>query len=246
MLLNLLINMKEYDAKQILNDFMTRKGFRRRYQLAKYLGVSPQAVSIWQRKNDIPPRHLINITEELGPQIIHNYPEPIKSSKREMKTVIEFLVNENVHLKRTISKLNNQIAELLTKNKSDGLFEKINANTLLMNGRISDGVITNVSGNWKSVLGYKNNDLIGHCYDEEFLIHPDDIERTMLYQKIFRRSTGFKESRHSAVQRWKHNKTGKYIMLSIVFYVNIEKDQVDLVAKPIDTFLGENSKVPTS
>jgi hypothetical protein len=35
-------------------------------------------------------------------------------------------------------------------------------------------------------------------------------------------------------------------MLSIVFYVNIEKDQVDLVAKPIDTFLGENSKVPTS
>jgi len=77
-----------------------------------------------------------------------------------------------MQLKHTVTKLNHDITDILTKNKSDGLFEKINAESLLMSGRISDGVITNVGGNWNAVMGYANNDLIGHRYDEGFLIHP--------------------------------------------------------------------------
>ncbi len=236
--------MNDYNTKQILDEFMVRKGFRRRYQLAEYLGVSPQAVSSWQRKNDIPARHLLHITEELGPQSIGHLPEARESSKEELKTVIEFLINENMQLKHTVTKLNHDITDILTKNKSDDLFENINAESLLMSGRISDGVITNIGGNWSGVLGYSKDDLIGHRYNEGFLIHPDDIERTIRYQNIFREAEGIKESRHSTVQRWKHGKTGEYIMLSMVWYVDIEKDHVDLFAKPIDTFFGEKI-IPT-
>ena len=48
-----------------------------------------------------------------------------------------------------------------------------------------------------------------------------------------------KESRFSTIRRWKHGKTGEYILLSMVWHIDVDKDQVEIVAKPIDlTFDG--------
>ena len=53
------------------------------------------------------------------------------------------------------------------------------------------------------------------------------------------KSRGMKESRFSTIRRWKHGKTGQYILLSMVWYIDIDNDQVEIVAKPIDlTFDG--------
>ena len=48
------------------------------------------------------------------------------------------------------------------------------------------------------------------------------------------RSTGLKESRFSTIRRWKHKKNENYIMLCMVWYVDIENDEIEIIAKPID------------
>ena len=48
------------------------------------------------------------------------------------------------------------------------------------------------------------------------------------------KSTGIKESRFSTIRRWKHGQNGTYVMLSMVWYIDVDKDQVEIIAKPID------------
>jgi hypothetical protein len=90
-------------------------------------------------------------------------------------------------------------------------------------------------------MGYADEDLVGHRYDREDLIHPDEFERTKRHQQTLKTSEGIKETRFSTIQRWKHGQTGQYVMLSMVWYANIEKDRVDIVAKPIDSFIDSKS-----
>ena len=106
-----------------------------------------------------------------------------------------------------------------------------------MSGRISDGMITEISGDWKKHMGYSDSDLVGNRYDREELIHPDEFERTQRHQITLQSSEGIKETRFSTIQRWKHGHTGQYVLLSMVWYANIEEDTVDIVAKPIDSFM---------
>lgn len=90
-------------------------------------------------------------------------------------------------------------------------------------------------------MGYETHDLVGHRYDEDF-IHPDEFERTQRHQKNIQKSTAVKETRFSTIQRWRNGKTGDYVMLSMVWYVDVENDRVDIIAKPIDTFFGDEAK----
>ena len=51
-------------ASKIINDLMSRKGFRKKQEAAEYFGVSPQALSIWIAKGLIPPKHLLKLKTE--------------------------------------------------------------------------------------------------------------------------------------------------------------------------------------
>ncbi len=87
-------------------------------------------------------------------------------------------------------------------------------------------------------MGYGETDLVGHRYDEDF-IHPDEFERTKRHQDNIQQSTAVKETQFSTVQRWKNGQTGDYIMLSMIWYVDMKKDLVEIIAKPIDNNFGE-------
>ena len=54
------------------------------------------------------------------------------------------------------------------------------------------------------------------------------------------KSSGLKESRFSTIRRWKHKNSKTYIMLCMVWYVDIENDKVEIIAKPIDQTLQDN------
>jgi hypothetical protein len=97
-------------------------------------------------------------------------------------------------------------------------------------------MITEASGNWYESMGYLETDLINHKYDDGF-IHPEDQVKIKNNQMNILKSTGIKESRFSTIRRWKHGKKGTYIMLSMVWYINVEKNQVEIIAKPIDSDL---------
>ena len=51
-------------AIDIINDIMSKNGFRQKREVAKYFGVTPQALSIWIAKNQIPPKHLLKLTTD--------------------------------------------------------------------------------------------------------------------------------------------------------------------------------------
>jgi hypothetical protein len=87
-------------------------------------------------------------------------------------------------------------------------------------------------------MGYNETDLVGHRYDEDF-IHSDEFVRTHRHREILQKSTGIKETRFSTIQRWKNGQTGNYIMLSMVWYVDVENDMVEIIAKPIDNDFSE-------
>ena len=50
-------------ARDTINNIMNERGFRHKHQVADYFGVSPQALSIWIAKNQIPPKHLLKISQ---------------------------------------------------------------------------------------------------------------------------------------------------------------------------------------
>ncbi len=229
-------------VQEIVSDVMGSQGFRHKYQVAEYFGVTPQAVSTWLTTGIIPSKHILKYQSESTPS--HSLPAPAPLSEEgeanRQKEVIDYLIAENVTLKNEIAQLKQNLTRIQSSKGKGDIIEKVNAESLFISGRISDGVITNVQGDWQKHMGYADEDLVGHRYDREDLIHPDEFERTKRHQQTLKTSEGIKETRFSTIQRWKHGQTGQYVMLSMVWYANIEKDRVDIVAKPIDSFIGED------
>ena len=220
-------------VQKIISQVMSHYGFRHKYQVAKYFGVSPQALSTWLTTGKIPSRHILKVRSEIQESEL---PEPNSSSIEDNKTVIDYLINENIRLKNKIAKLNANLYNIQSEKTKDDLFERINSRSLILVGRLSDGMITEASGNWYESMGYLETDLINHKYDDGF-IHPEDQVKIKNNQMNILKSTGIKESRFSTIRRWKHGKKGTYIMLSMVWYINVEKNQVEIIAKPIDSDL---------
>ena len=222
-------------AQEIISRVMVENGYRHKYQVAKYFGVTPQAISTWLTKGEVPSKHLLKVRSEIQNPNIPDHQEP---SLEDRKTVIDYLINENVRLKKKITSLKLEFSKTNT-DSDDDLLSKLNSRSLVLKGRVSDGVITDIGGDWYNTLGYHKSDLVGHSYDEGF-IHEEDSLQIKQNQSNILRSTGLKESRFSTIRRWKHNSTDQYIMLCMVWYVDIENDEVEIVAKPIDQNIQDN------
>ena len=102
---------------------------------------------------------------------------------------------------------------------------------------MSDGIITDLDGKWESVMGYKPSELKGTRYDGESLIHPEDLKSVKKIEQNLKESKIISLSRYCTIQRWKHGKRGDYVMLSMVWDVNVEEDIGLVVCKPIDGFI---------
>jgi predicted transcriptional regulator len=222
-------------AQEIISRVMVENGYRHKYQVAEYFGVTPQAISTWLTKGEVPSKHLLKVRSEIQTPDIPNHQEP---SLEDRKTVIDYLINENVRLKKEIATLKLESSKINT-DSNDDLLSKLNSRSLVLKGRVSDGVITNIGGDWYNILGYDKSDLVGHSYDEGF-IHKEDSLQIKQNQTNILRSTGLKESRFSTIRRWKHKDTDQYIMLCMVWYVDIENDEVEIIAKPIDENLQDS------
>ena len=134
-------------AKEIINNIMVQKGLRHKRELAEYFGVSPQALSIWIAKNQIPPKHLLKISKESPVKKTINKLERyndvlLSESKTELKSVINYLMRENIFLKNQIKELNNRSKENKIHSGKNTIFDKIISDFLYISGRVSDGVIT--------------------------------------------------------------------------------------------------------
>ena len=182
-----------------------------------------------------PPKHLLKVRSEIQTPDIPDHQEP---SLEDRKTVIDYLINENVRLKKEVATLKLESNKTNT-DSDDDLLSKLNSRSLVLKGRVSDGVITDIGGDWYNILNDNKSDLVGHSYDEGF-IHEEDSLQIKQNQSNILRSTGLKESRFSTIRRWKHNSTDQYIMLCMVWYVDIENDEVEIVAKPIDQNIQDN------
>ena len=117
------------------------------------------------------------------------------------------------------------------------LLDKIVADSLLICGRVTDGIITEVDGKWKDILGYDDDQLVGHRYDRADLIHPDELKRVWRIQEKLKGTESITESRYCTIQRWKHGQTGDYVMLSMVWDVNVTENTAIVICKPIDRFI---------
>ena len=148
-------------------------------------------------------------------------------------------MRENVALKQELESLRSEVAKVKTSLHSESLLDKIVADSLLICGRLSDGIITQAEGRCNEILGYESHQLIGCRYDEEEWIHPDELTRVRKMQETLKRSKTITVSRYSAIQRWKHGRTGDYVMLSMIWDANIEDDTVIVICKPIDGFVDD-------
>ena len=208
---------------------MLENGLRHKYQVAEYFGVTPQAISTWLTKGEVPSKHQLKVRGEVEQTEMPDHHEPTSEDR---KTVIDYLINENVNLKNQIANLKAELQ--MSKSKgNDDLISKINSKSLVLKGRVTDGMITEIGGDWHGLLGYKESDLVNHKYDEGF-IHKEDAFKIQQNQANLLRSTGLKESRFSTIRRWKHKKNNEYIMLCMVWYVDMENDEIEIIAKPID------------
>ena len=216
-------------AQKLINRIMMENGLRHKYQVAEYFGVTPQAISTWLTKGEVPSKHQLKVRSEVEHTEIPDHHEP---TSEERKTVIDYLINENVALKNQVANLKTELQ--MSKSKgNDDLISKINSKSLVLKGRVTDGMITEIGGDWHGLLGYKESDLVNHKYDEGF-IHKEDAFKIQQNQANLLRSTGLKESRFSTIRRWKHKKNNEYIMLCMVWYVDVENDEIEIIAKPID------------
>ena len=208
---------------------MMENGLRHKYQVAEYFGVTPQAISTWLTKGEVPSKHQLKVRSEVEQTEKPDHREPTSEDR---KTVIDYLINENVTLKNQIANLKAELQ--MSKSKgNDDLISKINSKSLVLKGRVTDGMITEIGGDWHGLLGYKESDLVNHKYDEG-CIHKEDAFKIQQNQANLLRSTGLKESRFSTIRRWKHKKNNEYIMLCMVWYVDMENDEIEIIAKPID------------
>ena len=208
---------------------MLENGLRHKYQVAEYFGVTPQAISTRLTKGEVPSKHQLKVRGEVEQTEMPDHHEPTSEDR---KTVIDYLINENVTLKNQIANLKAELQ--MSKSKgNDDLISKINSKSLVLKGRVTDGMITEIGGDWHGLLGYKESDLVNHKYDEGF-IHKEDAFKIQQNQANLLRSTGLNESSFSTIRRWKHKKNNEYIMLCMVWYVDMENDEIEIIAKPID------------
>jgi len=98
-------------------------------------------------------------------------------------------------------------------------------------------VIVELDGKWETVMGYKKEQLTEKPYDHKDLIHPNDLEHVKKLQEELKQTRIISLTRYSTIQRWRHGKTGEYIMLSMVWDVDVDADTVLVVCKPIDGFI---------
>ena len=167
------------ETSRILKEIMDQKGFKRKREGADYFGVSPQALSLWIAKDTIPPKHLLKISRENKMKenlFTPNQPKALEGDQ-EQKTVIDYLMRENVALKEKIKILENQKIENNNIVPKNDLFNRIMADSLLLAGWISDGIITQIDGKWNELMGYDSELLIGKRYDREDFIQPDELKR---------------------------------------------------------------------
>ena len=229
------------NALDIINDVMDRHRFRHKRDVAEYFGVTPQALSIWIAKNQIPPKHLLKLSQENKVEVpfsINNSDTLEKSSSpEEFQSVINYLMRENIALKDELRGLKEKTKNKSIKKHQGGVFDKLTTDTLYISGRMSDGIITDLDGKWESVMGYKPSELKGTRYDGESLIHPEDLKGVKKIEQNLKESKIISLSRYCTIQRWKHGKSGDYIMLSMVWDVNVEEDIGLVVCKPIDGFI---------
>ena len=230
------------NVKEIINNLMIHQGLKRKRDVATFFGVSPQALSFWIAKNQIPPKHLLKLSQQnimINPSQSSSTPSTPESHPTEdSKTVIDYLMRENVSLKRELESLRAEIVQLKTPSQKDNLLDKIVADSLLICGRVTDGIITEVDGKWKDILGYDDNQLVGHRYDRADLIHPDELKHVWRVQEKLKGTESITESRYCTIQRWKHGQTGDYVMLSMVWDVNVTENKAIVICKPIDRFIG--------
>tara|TARA_Y100000591_G_C21839247_1_gene704534 strand:- start:2165 stop:2860 length:696 start_codon:yes stop_codon:yes gene_type:complete len=226
-------------ARETINNIMNERGFRHKHQVADYFGVSPQALSIWIAKNQIPPKHLLKISQEKNSQQAErSAPDGLSTSsgsKEELQSVVNYLMRENNALKEEIRTLKQGQGSALEP--KGGVFDKVFADSLYISGRVSDGVIVDLDGKWESVMGYKKEQLAEKQYDSKDLIHPNDLEHVKKLQTELNQTRIISSTRYSTIQRWKHGKTGEYVMLSMVWDVDVDADTVLVVCKPIDGFI---------
>ena len=120
-------------ASDIINELMSRKEFRRKRDVADFFGVSPQALSIWIAKGTIPPKHLLKLSKEnLVNEKSEHYPAQSESmsSESESKTVIDYLMRENVKLKQEIESLKNSQGYAKPLHQSRNLIDKFVADSM--------------------------------------------------------------------------------------------------------------------
>ena len=229
------------NALDIINDVMDKHRFRHKRDVAEYFGVTPQALSIWIAKNQIPPKHLLKLSQENKAEVpvsINNSDMLEKSSSpEELQSVINYLMRENISLKDELRGLKEKTKNKSIKKHQGGVFDKLTTDTLYISGRMSDGIITDLDGKWESVMGYKPSELKGTRYDGESLIHPEDLKSVKKIEQNLKESKIISLSRYCTIQRWKHGKSGDYVMLSMVWDVNVEEDIGLVVCKPIDGFI---------
>ena len=144
---------------------------------------------------------------------------------------------KNMQLKEDLLKCKEKSKRVQRVVKSESVFDRISADTLYISGRLSDGIITELDGRWEDIMGYKYSDLKGKGYDRESLIHPDDLKGVKKIEQNIKQSTTISLTRYSTIQRWRHGKIDKYIMLSMVWDVNVEEDIGLVVCKPIDGYI---------
>jgi PAS domain-containing protein len=167
-----------------------------------------------------------------------NQPKALEGDQ-EQKTVIDYLMRENVALKEKIKILENQKIENNNIVPKNDLFNRIMADSLLLAGRISDGIITQIDGKWNELMGYDSELLIGKRYDREDLIHPDELKRVKKIEDVLKRSSSISQSKYSTIQRWKHGKTNHYVMLSMIWEIDVSNDSAVILAKPIDDVISD-------
>lgn len=229
------------NAKDIINELMLSHGMKRKRDVAHYFGVSPQALSIWISKKQIPPKHLLKLKDQEKMKKTTNYStnNTYKNSeeKEELETVVNYLMKENLKLKEELKNL--ETNQFIKTDNTETVFDKIIAETLYLSGKVSDGVILETHGDWEKLMGYKQEQLIGMSYDKNDLIHPDDLKAAKKIQLKLKQSESITSSKYSTIQRWKNKKTGEYVLLSMVWDINVQKDHALITSKPIDSIIQE-------
>jgi len=124
---------------QLLDYMHEHHRLRRQKDIAKYFGVTTQAISNWKRSDTIPSKFAIKLQVEKPT----NYVELVES-------LSQVLISLNKNIKDI--KAMQSISKISAQCFSDGLF--------LLNKGKPVIQLTHISGNWKKLTGYTINETI--------------------------------------------------------------------------------------